>query len=79
MTQIFQKFCQKGFSIVHPADARYTGGLPLPGGVKPEEWDLFHSIIMNDELNRCVDLPDLLHEVRPDIYTELHIRELYGA
>lgn len=28
------------------------GGLELPGAVKPEEWDLFHSIVMNDELNR---------------------------
>lgn len=28
------------------------GGLALPGGIKPEEWDTFHSIILNDELYR---------------------------
>lgn len=28
------------------------GGLALPGAVEPEEWDTFHTIVLNDELNR---------------------------
>lgn len=28
------------------------GGLSLPAGTRPDEWDLFHTIIMNDELYR---------------------------
>lgn len=30
------------------------GGLTLPGGIEPEAWDTFHSLVLNDELNRCV-------------------------
>jgi alkylation response protein AidB-like acyl-CoA dehydrogenase len=28
--------------------------IPLPGGIKNEEWDVFHKLIFNDEMNRIV-------------------------
>lgn len=58
--QIFQNFCKKGFAIVHPPKREYMGGLTLPGGIAPEEWDTFHSIILNDELYRYVGCSRLL-------------------
>jgi len=31
----------------------WAKGIPVPGDVKPEEWDAFHSFIVTDELCRC--------------------------
>lgn len=31
----------------------YAGDLPVPGGIKPEEYDAFHNFILVDELCRC--------------------------
>lgn len=33
--------------------SEYAGDLPVPGGVKPEEWDAFHDFVVVDELSRC--------------------------
>lgn len=30
------------------------GGLSLPAGIEPEEWDVFHNLVVVDELNRLV-------------------------
>ena len=35
-----------------PADEPYYKGIPLPGGVKPEEWDQFHDLVLIEELHR---------------------------
>ncbi|TKA77804.1 hypothetical protein B0A49_00932 [Cryomyces minteri] len=37
---------------VEPAQESYMGGLQLPAGIPPDEWDGFHTIIVVDELNR---------------------------
>ncbi|GAA5935702.1 hypothetical protein JCM10213_003665 [Rhodosporidiobolus nylandii] len=31
----------------------FAQGLPVPGGIDPEEWDAFHNLILVDELSRC--------------------------
>ncbi|GAA5876614.1 hypothetical protein JCM8547_002422 [Rhodosporidiobolus lusitaniae] len=31
----------------------YAEGVPVPGGINPEEWDAFHNLILVDELSRC--------------------------
>lgn len=46
------KHVQNGFAIVHPAQPKYMGGLSLPGGVRHDEWDGFHSVVLADELSR---------------------------
>ncbi|TKA54290.1 hypothetical protein B0A53_03382 [Rhodotorula sp. CCFEE 5036] len=33
--------------------SEYAKGIPVPGGIKPEEWDAFHNLIVIDELSRC--------------------------
>lgn len=38
--------------IVKPAKPEYMGGIKLPAGIKPEEWDVFHNIVAVDEMNR---------------------------
>ncbi|GAA5908234.1 hypothetical protein JCM6882_006777 [Rhodosporidiobolus microsporus] len=30
----------------------YSQGLPVPGGINPDEWDAFHNLILVDELSR---------------------------
>ncbi|GAA5878916.1 hypothetical protein JCM16303_007228 [Sporobolomyces ruberrimus] len=34
-------------------DEEYSKGIPVPGGIKKEEWDAFHNLILLDELSRC--------------------------
>ncbi|OJD19654.1 hypothetical protein AJ78_00386 [Emergomyces pasteurianus Ep9510] len=43
---------EKGFTIIKPTKREYMGGLSLPAGIEPEEWDVFHNLVMTDELNR---------------------------
>ncbi|GAB7349141.1 hypothetical protein MBLNU459_g8083t1 [Dothideomycetes sp. NU459] len=50
--EVRRRYVEKGFAIPHPPRKEYMGGLTLPGGVAPEEWDTFHSLVLNDELNR---------------------------
>ncbi|GAA5861609.1 hypothetical protein JCM3774_002644 [Rhodotorula dairenensis] len=33
--------------------SEYAAGIPVPGGIKAEEWDAFHNLIVIDELSRC--------------------------
>ncbi|EEH36596.1 acyl-CoA dehydrogenase [Paracoccidioides lutzii Pb01] len=43
---------EKGFTIIKPTKREYMGGVSLPAGIEPEEWDEFHNLIVVDELNR---------------------------
>jgi hypothetical protein len=47
------------------------GGLTLPGGIKSEEWDTFHSIIVNDELYRYTQRSCVLLKLETDSKTLL--------
>ena len=38
---------------VYPMPTGHLGGIRLPGGVKPEEWDGFHDLVVLDEIARC--------------------------
>lgn len=42
--------------IVKPVDRKYMGGMKLPAGIEPEEWDAFHNIVAIDELNRYIHI-----------------------
>ncbi|EEH45394.2 uncharacterized protein PADG_01544 [Paracoccidioides brasiliensis Pb18] len=43
---------EKGFTIIRPTKREYMGGVSMPAGIEPEEWDEFHSLIVVDELSR---------------------------
>ncbi|PGH09099.1 hypothetical protein GX51_00853 [Blastomyces parvus] len=45
-------YVEKGFTIVKPTKREYMGGLSLPAGIAPEDWDVFHNLVAADELNR---------------------------
>lgn len=45
---------EKGFAITKPTQREYMGGLSLPAGIDPEDWDVFHNLVTTDELNRLV-------------------------
>ncbi|KAL2374896.1 acyl-CoA dehydrogenase [Blastomyces gilchristii SLH14081] len=45
-------YVEKGFTIIKPTKREYMGGLSLPAGIEPEEWDIFHNLVVADELNR---------------------------
>lgn len=36
-----------------PWPTQYVPDVPLPGGIKPEEFDAFHELILTDEIARC--------------------------
>jgi alkylation response protein AidB-like acyl-CoA dehydrogenase len=38
---------------VFPLAKEYLDGQNLPGGIKPEDWDGFHDLIVIDEVARC--------------------------
>ena len=38
----------------------YAQGIPVPGNVKPEEWNGFHDFIVVDELSRSASGGELL-------------------
>jgi alkylation response protein AidB-like acyl-CoA dehydrogenase len=40
-------------SIFPPVDTKYLGGLKLPAGIEPANWDGFHDLIVIDEIARC--------------------------
>lgn len=47
------RHCSLGFSITHPIkDPAYAGGVPLPGNIPYDEWDVWCGVITSDELNR---------------------------
>lgn len=47
------RHCSLGFSVTHPIkDPAYAGGVPLPGNVPYDEWDVFCGVIVSDELTR---------------------------
>ncbi|KAK2747331.1 hypothetical protein FQN57_002229 [Myotisia sp. PD_48] len=50
--EAFKLFASKGFCVTKPTKEEYMGGVSLPAGIKPEEWDIFHSLIVSDELSR---------------------------
>ncbi|EGC41388.1 acyl-CoA dehydrogenase [Histoplasma capsulatum var. duboisii H88] len=47
-------YVEKGFVITKPTKREYMGGLSLPAGIDPEDWDVFHNLVTADELNRLV-------------------------
>ncbi|KAK2741196.1 hypothetical protein FQN55_008459 [Onygenales sp. PD_40] len=47
-----KKYVEKGFAIIKPTKREYMGGISLPAGIEPEDWDAFHNLIVADELNR---------------------------
>lgn len=57
---LFKKFAEDGFLIPFALGVKIpekfysmAGGLKLPGGVDPADWDHFHDLILVDELCRC--------------------------
>lgn len=38
---------------VYPLATEYLQGRRLPGGIKADEWDGFHDLIVIDEIARC--------------------------
>lgn len=40
-------------AAVYPLAKDYLKGQPLPGDIKPAEWDGFHDLIVIDEIARC--------------------------
>src|SRR5690606_33712348 len=36
-----------------PWPSKYVDDIKLPGGLKPEEYDAFHEMILIDEMSRC--------------------------
>lgn len=38
---------------VFPLAKEYLNGQQLPGGIRPEDWDGFHDLIVIDEVARC--------------------------
>ncbi|KAI1933192.1 hypothetical protein LOZ58_004487 [Ophidiomyces ophidiicola] len=47
-----RKYVEKGFAIVKPTKREYMGGISMPAGIEPEKWDVFHTLVVNDELSR---------------------------
>ncbi|KAL3495675.1 acyl-CoA dehydrogenase/oxidase [Aspergillus germanicus] len=51
--EVYARHCAEGYAIVHPLTTpEDRGNLSLPGGVRPEEWDTWCSLIVSDEFNR---------------------------
>jgi hypothetical protein len=53
--QVIERHSQLGYMAVsvYPLASQYLQGQRLPGGIKPEEWDGFHDLIVIDEIARC--------------------------
>ncbi|DAA76088.1 TPA_exp: Uncharacterized protein A8136_1125 [Trichophyton benhamiae CBS 112371] len=47
-----RRFAKNGFCIIDRSKPEYMGGISLPAGIAPGEWDIFHTLIVADELNR---------------------------
>ncbi|PGG97631.1 hypothetical protein AJ79_09141 [Helicocarpus griseus UAMH5409] len=45
-------YVEKGFTIIKPTKREYMGGLSLPAGIEPEDWDVFHNLVVADEMHR---------------------------
>lgn len=50
--QAIQTYVEKGFAIIKPCKRVYMGGMTMPAGIEPEKWDVFHNLVVNDELSR---------------------------
>ncbi|WEW57687.1 hypothetical protein PRK78_003154 [Emydomyces testavorans] len=50
--EAIQKYVENGFAITKPTKREYMGGISLPAGIEPETWDVFHDLVVNDELSR---------------------------
>jgi alkylation response protein AidB-like acyl-CoA dehydrogenase len=50
--QIRQEWVQNGFLL--GAGPNPYSSIPLPAGIKDSEWDVFHKLVFNDEMNRIV-------------------------
>ncbi|OAQ58875.2 hypothetical protein VFPPC_11057 [Pochonia chlamydosporia 170] len=53
--QVIAEHSRQGYmaTSVFPLAKDYLDGQQLPGGIKPEEWDGFHDLIVIDEVARC--------------------------
>ncbi|GAA5980538.1 hypothetical protein JCM11641_006673 [Rhodosporidiobolus odoratus] len=56
--QEFKRIADAGILAAVAAGAdgwpsEYAQGIPVPGGIEPEDWDSFHNLILVDELSRC--------------------------
>lgn len=40
-------------AVTGPSWPTYAKDIKVPGGIPPDEWDAFHSLIVIDELSRC--------------------------
>ena len=52
--ELFEKAAKAGIltACCHHAPEQYIP-YGYPAGVKPEDWDAFHNIVVADELSRC--------------------------
>jgi hypothetical protein len=55
--ELYKKAAADGLLMPFAAGSRipeeWRGVFPIIGGVKPEEWDGFHDVIMHDEVGRA--------------------------
>ena len=49
---MYKRYAKLGYLVTMPPDKKYMGSIILPGGIKAEDWDEFHTLIMVDELAR---------------------------
>ena len=52
---VMQKHARLGYVAggIYPPPSRYMGDIRLPGGIRSEDWDAFHDMILIDEVARC--------------------------
>lgn len=55
LEQAHQHFSQQGYmaASVFPLAKDHLQGMRLPGGIKPDEWNEYHDLILMDEISRC--------------------------
>lgn len=51
-TQAFKRHAELGYLALSTG----LDNVPLPGGIKKEEWDHFHTLVITDEMGRVVHL-----------------------
>ncbi|KAF5006104.1 hypothetical protein FDECE_7504 [Fusarium decemcellulare] len=53
--EAIKKYAKAGFmaASLFPLPVSHLGGVRLPGGVEPSEWNEFHDLIFMDEVARC--------------------------
>ncbi|KAM5467910.1 hypothetical protein MauCBS54593_005192 [Microsporum audouinii] len=50
--ETIKRFARRGFCIIDRSKPEYMGGVSLPANIEPAKWDVFHTLIVADELNR---------------------------